>query len=639
MATLIEGPPVSSLEYEPEPTSLPGQPEIDEEQSEQALRIANFVQKKFREYEKCRDEREKKWKRYYRMYRGRQWDALGIRPNKNKTRAVINYIFSSIETSVPLETDGKYKLQFQPRELKSDINIPVTIDQIPQLQEIEKHDLALAKSMDQISDYRWRAIEMDGKLPIASRIAKIYGTAFFYTFWNPALRGGVGDIDTKVVEPFHVYPDPLAKRVNECAAYVYAMVVPIDEAKRMYPKKALLLKPTQDIPGIFDNRLEANPNGQDRTALKEAVMILEYWVRDAVTIDSEEIVEEAEVGPDGAVVKEAVKQTIKKLKYPHGRVITVAGDVLLDDKPSPYAEWPLDALYDYDIGEFWGVGECENLEQPQILYNKVFSQLYDNIRIMGNPHVVADKTAGVDWANYDNRVGKIVEKEAGTEVKMQDPPQFSPALPEFLKIVQFSMDTISGIHDITQGRQPVGVTAAQAIELLQQSAQTRIRLKIRNLLQSIKGIGKKWFCLVKQYYNEPRMIRIVGPDGHSGWLALQGEEFKDADLDLLVETDSSFIVSKAGRFEQGLTLLKAGSIQPMDLLKVTDWPEKEKILERFAMQEQAQAQAAQAQGGVAPSNPQQVQAVVNKMVASGASDDEIRRQLVQAPPNQEPPNA
>lgn len=593
---------------------------LEETQSEQADRIAKFVQDRFKEYEKARKDKEDRWRRYYRMYRGKQWEALSIKPNKRKTRAVINYIFSSIETSVPLETDGKYRLMYQPREASS----PIPTGDIRAIQEMGASDLELAKAMSMVADYHWRYLSMDAKLPIAARVAKIYGTAFFYTYWDASARKGVGDIMTRVCEPFHIYPDPLAKRVEDAAGFVYAYVVPLSEAKRLFPTKANLLKAADTIPPIFnmDQEYEAS---QAQMQSKGAVMILEYWLRDGatVTVEQEEQISDEKEG-------EAVKQVIEKLKYPNGRVITVAGDVLLEDKPNPYTVWPLDAVYDYDIGEFFGVGEIENLEQPQILYNKTFSQLYDNIRIMGNPNVVADKTSGVDWSNYLNSTGQVVLKEPGSEVRLQDPPQFSPALPEFLNMLRRDMDTISGIHDITQGRQPVGITAAQAIELLQQSAQTRIRLKIRNLLESIKGVGKKWFALVKQYYIEPRLLRVTGPEGEAGWLALQGTEFADADMDLIVETDSSFIVSKAGRFEQGLTLLKAQAISPVDLLKVTDWPGKEKIIAKHEQMEAMQMAQAAGQGAGMPSD--NLQARINAMVKAGATDEEINQAVTQNVP-------
>lgn len=625
MATLMAGSPVSALDFGPlEPESGPVESTVilEKEQSPQALKIANWAAKQFRVYEKHRKSREDRWKRNYRMYMGKQWDGLRQTPQKRKTRAVINYIFSAIETMVPLETDGKYRLQYQPRETKTEIPVVDEVG-IQQIRHMASSDAALADAMGQIADYQWRALDMDSKLPIASRIAKIYGTAFFYTFWNPAKRNGVGDIDVRVVEPMNVYPDPVCTRMENCVGMFYAYVIPLEEAKRMFPGKALLLKPSRNIPNIFDKNLAESYEGSEKpSASTESCFIKEYWVRDGAKVTVEE---EMSMNKDEG---EAVSQIIQKLKYPNGRVITICEDVLLEDKACQYPVWPFEPLYDYDIGEFWGVGEIDNLQQPQVLYNRIFSQLYDNIRLMGNPNVIADKTAGVDWTNYMSSVGQVIQKEQGTDVRMWDAPQFSPALPEFLKMLQFSMDTLSGIHDITQGRQPVGITAAQAIELLQQSAQTRIRLKIRNLLGSIRGVGKRWFTMVKLYYTEPRLLRVTGPDGRGGWLALKGSDYADADLDLIVETDSSFIVSKQGRFEQGMTLLKAGAIQPLDLLAITDWPNKEQIMQRAVQQQMAQAQMSGAIGA----SPESITGQARMASQAGAEPGEAAVQSMQQPP-------
>lgn len=186
MATITEGKPVSALDFGPlldETVSVESSVVLEKEQSPQATKIANWVQRQFRLYERERMTREERWKRNYRMYMGKQWDGLRATPQKRKTRAVINYIFSAIETTVPLETDGKYRLQYQPRETKTELPI-ISEAQINEIRQMSSSDAALADAMGQIADYHWRSLDMDSMLPIASRIAKIYGTAFFYTFWN-----------------------------------------------------------------------------------------------------------------------------------------------------------------------------------------------------------------------------------------------------------------------------------------------------------------------------------------------------------------------------------------------------------------------------------------------------------------------
>ena len=56
----------------------------------------------------------------------------------------------------------------------------------------------------------------------------------------------------------------------------------------------------------------------------------------------------------------------------------------------------------------------------------------------------------------------------------------SSTLPMSQTLMQMT-DTVSGVHDITQGRNPSGVTASRAIQQLQEASQQVIRAKEREV--------------------------------------------------------------------------------------------------------------------------------------------------------------
>src|SRR5690606_3554371 len=94
------------------------------------------------------------------------------------------------------------------------------------------------------------------------------------------------------------------------------------------------------------------------------------------------------------------------------------------------------------------------------------------------------------------------------------PPQ--PLPQHYLELylqLQRNMETITGIHDVTQGRRPTGITAATAISLLQEAGQARIRDKARNLEDAIRRMGELIISRILQFYTPDRIIRIRGPEG------------------------------------------------------------------------------------------------------------------------------
>ena len=100
-----------------------------------------------------------------------------------------------------------------------------------------------------------------------------------------------------------------------------------------------------------------------------------------------------------------------------------------------------------------------------------------------------------------------------------EPPsrQFPPALPaEYFDFINFQegfLEGIFGTNELTQGRKPTGITAAEAIEALQEAQQTRVRLKERNMETFLSSVGTKVTRRMMQFYREPRVVRITGKEG------------------------------------------------------------------------------------------------------------------------------
>ena len=120
-------------------------------------------------------------------------------------------------------------------------------------------------------------------------------------------------------------------------------------------------------------------------------------------------------------------------------------------------------------------------------------------------------------------------------------------------------DTVSGVHDITQGRNPTGVTASRAIQQLQEASQQVIRAKEREIgTDAIIDIYKITLKLIANNYDKPIDIRRFSEEGTGyEFNKVQPYELSD-DMDYKYVPGSSLPESRASLMDQAIDLLQLG---------------------------------------------------------------------------------
>lgn len=506
------------------------------------------------------------WDRFYRFYAGRQWE--GPVPEW-KTKITVNFIFSTIETIVPIMTDTRPQIVVAPQE-PSDY----------QIAEIHSH----------IQRNIWDYNDMDVRLPSAVRGALIFGNYFIKPWWDKNAQGGLGEVRYALLDPFHVFPSPGALSIEDAAYVAVAMNVPLGFIISSYPEAEGKIRP-----GIWDSALTL---ARDITSSKDTPIPLPE-ARDTVRVISQR---EDEAGEYATLIE------LWERDY-EGRVylsVCANGVVLKDREPSPYRYEgiPIAHLVDHQIpGSFWGMGEVQQLIPLQESINRRRSQVIDLLRLYGQPPLIADENSGVNPMAIAGRPGAIIYKNQGSQITWLQPPPVPGALFEIQVQDKRDFESISGIYDVTQGRPPTGVEAAAAILALQEAAQTRIRLKVRNLESFIAKLGKISVSLVQQFYTAPRAIRIFGPGNETKFISINtvreryGQLVKINDVtvgkfDVKVGAGSTLPVSRAARANQMKELYQLGIVDAQAVLEYSGIPieEARAIVERMkASQQQPQA--------------------------------------------------
>lgn len=563
-----------------------------------------------------------RWSEYYDFFKGKQWPVE--RPKWRFSEAV-NVCWSTIWSTTSIMTDSRPEIEFAPTE-------PSDLEWSQMLSDIQRRNW---------EKYNWGFTLTDGIVD-----SQIIDAAHFIVDWDPSLEDGIGDICFHDLDPYFCFPDPLATDIDDARYFIYNRPVPTSKLKTKYPK--LADKISSDVVDVgagldrtqsnradlfSDLQLGAYPINSTLTTTSRVdsggepmTMLIRIWLKD----DTLEQVEQE--GKNGAKL-----YTLKK-KYPKGRYIEIASNTVLCDRENGVVingqcvayedgKFPIVRLIDHSYPrEYWGAGEIEQLKGPQKIVDYLWSFGLDHLKMSGNPQWLVGTGSGADIENITNEPGVMVE---ATDINQLRRESGEPLPGGWINMLQQSftnVDEVSGIKDVSRGTVQPGITSGLMLEGYVEAAQTRIRLKNRNLDKSLQDIGQLMLSRMLQFYTAPRMTRITNKVGKTEFVEFFIQNAEDRKVfnfkkfepgqnstvippgqraeikgipDVRVTTGSSLPFAKAQKAATAKELFKEGAIDQQELLKAVDWPNKEEVLARMA-QAAAQAQQAQLAAGGPP---------------------------------------
>lgn len=464
-------------------------------QEEQIL--AGYWNQKFKESMVTKGEYIKDWMRYWDAYKGDYFKNTA-KP-EYKSDLVSNYIFSIVETIRPIMLDNDPKFQ--------------SIARNPQ-------GMAFGNDLQEVLSYEWDREGMNTKLYRELITMLVTGTAIFFVPWDKEDK----NVKAIPVDPFNIFPDPLATCVDDAEYIMYASYRNVNQLKRQFPKKAKLLSGSQI------NYTELVHENGVNSRIDNQVLVLEVWTNDYETTNSR-----------------------GSLKYPKGRVITLCPElgIVLKDIANPYKDgkFPFILLKDYDVpGKFWGEGEVAQLLSPQKYMNELNNAILDNAKSTANMPWVVDKNSGIGKGVITSRPGLILRKNPGTQVDRMQAPNMPGYVINAVEQYKHDMEQISGIFDTLKGNSETGVYTAQGILALQEAGQARIRLKVKLLEDGLGRLGRLWFNRMQQFWNDERWIRITLHDGSYDMKKFRADLLKH-DYDIKILAGSTMPVNRGAMLD------------------------------------------------------------------------------------------
>ncbi len=553
---------------------LPDPPKTDDE-----LAMLNRVHIMYEESKRHRSKWDAAWKKSWNFYVGKQWGQRA----KWKASPIENYIFSKVETMLPILTDNRPRIHVLPREA-----------------DYQEY----AESMQRLVGYLWDRLNMDEIVVQVTKNVLIFGKGFYYTYWDPIEK----EIAVENVDPQNIFVDKDATCINDCRYLIHVARMSKARILAQWPKAEGKFSPgartvpdpvnkggmsledeqwswpagnAYDAPGSVPGSVPWMKS--DLTSISsedEMVQVLQVWIRDP------SVLTEPLRGSGGKALKDKSGRELAAQfkKYPGGRHVIVAGNRVIHDDKNPYEHGFLPYV-EQDChkvpGEFWCISAVQNLISPQMELNKTLGQIIDNKNLMGNNQWVVDKRSGIKPHQINAKPGLVIEKNPGSEVERIEAKSLPSYIINFVDHAMLAMDRISGVSDITEGRKPTGITAGIAIESLQEAAQTRLRLLVRNLENAVKREGDQWMGLAQQFYKVGRMIRVTDPaTGEFKFEDLNPDAIK-ARWELIIAAGSTLPRSREVRQAQAMELFAAKIFDEEEVLNWIDHPGRDKLVARL----------------------------------------------------------
>lgn len=347
---------------------------------------------------------------------------------------------------------------------------------------------------------------------------------------NPSTPITIGDVQYEVEIPWRVYMQRQKK--FDKVEYAFRVNVEATETlKKMYPEKADKLKKTSGAK-VYDS--------DDLTEhfLEEETIYYELFH--------------------------------KKTKYcPEGYYVKFTDDCILDMDILPFSHGnlPFVRITDMDVPEqLNGISQYEMVRPIQHMHDNLSTLLAKNIYMMGHAKWVMPRGAcKIESLGNDNT---IVQYQGPTPPQMIQTQPNPPEAYAFRDALRNEMGQIYGIQGVSRGTPPKGITAAVALQFLNEQEQERNSTTVIKHNEMIKELAKMTIAVAGDYYepDDGRMVRIVGKNNK---YAIR--HFDTANLsknyDIRLELGSGLPESKAGKVQRVIELMQ---MKP-DLLSDERW--------------------------------------------------------------------
>ena len=328
------------------------------------------------------------------------------------------------------------------------------------------------------------------------------GTGVTGIFWDPQMRGGLGDIAVRSMNLLMLYWEPGVEDIQSSPNFFSLSLEDTAQLTAQYPQLAGCTAGVLDVPRYI------HEEGQDTST--KSVVVDWYYKR-----------------PDenGRMVLHYCKFCNGVVLYASQNDPALAQRGLYDHGQYPFV---FDALFVEEDSPA-GFGYIDVMKDCQTAIDKMNHAMDENVLLAAKQRYVLSDTAGVNEEELADFSRDIVHVAGRLNDDSFRPLQTVGLQGNSLSYRQSRIEElkeISGNRDMTQGGTTGGVTAASAIAALQEAGS---KLSRDMLKSAYRAFAKQCYLIIelmRQFYDEQRVFRIVGADGGNQFVPFSAEALR-----------------------------------------------------------------------------------------------------------------
>ena len=328
------------------------------------------------------------------------------------------------------------------------------------------------------------------------------GTGVTGIFWDPQMRGGLGDIAVCSMNLLMLYWEPGVEDIQNSPDFFSLSLEDTERLTARYPQ----LK--GHTAGVLDVPRYIHDAGQD--AGTRSVVVDWYYKRPDDT---------------GRMVLHYCKFCNGVVLYASQNDPALSGRGLYDHGQYPFVFDPLFVEEDSPAG----FGYIDVMKDCQTAIDKMNHAMDENVLLAAKQRYVLSDTAGVNEEELADFSRDIVHVAGRLGEESFRPLQTAGLQGNSLSYRQSRIDElkeISGNRDMTQGGTSGGVTAASAIAALQEAGSKLSRDMLKGAYRAFARQCYLIIELMRQFYDEQRVFRIVGASGENRFVPFSAQALR-----------------------------------------------------------------------------------------------------------------